>query len=246
VPSFLQTLPLHTITEVYGEAGLRDRFSREVERFEERDWRRLNRALALASDLHRQDRRAREPVVNHLLRVTLRVMCHYEVDDVDVLVAALLHDSVEDHPVELAGEGHDDPAAAALQVLSEEFGPRVAGLVHAVTNPAYDRTRDVHAQYRAHVIANLDRHPTARIIKVSDFTDNGVGLVHTTGPKVRKLAMKYRPLIPALKELINRDDTPLTDRIKHHITGQLDRADQRFTAILHLGAVPEVDRAEAG
>lgn len=207
---------------------------------------RLNKALALASDLHRQDRRAREPVVNHLLRVTLRVMCHYEVDDVDVLVAALLHDSVEDHPVELAGDDHDDPAEAALSTLSGEFGPRVAGLVRAVTNPVYDRTRDVHAQYRAHVIASLDRHPTARIIKVSDFTDNGVGLIHTTGPKVRKLAMKYRPLVPGLKELINRRDTPLPDRIKHRITDQLDRADQRFTAILRLGVLPGGGPAEAG
>ncbi|GAA4606172.1 hypothetical protein GCM10023195_21950 [Actinoallomurus liliacearum] len=232
MPSYLQTLPLHTITEVYGEAGLRDRFSREIERFAEPDWRRLNKALALASDLHRQDRRVREPVVNHLLRVALRVMCHYEVDDVDIIVASLLHDSVEDHPVELAGDGHEDSTEAALGVLSAEFGPRVAELVRAVTNPAYDRTRDVHAQYRAHVVTSLDRHPAARVIKVSDFTDNGVGLVHTTGPKLRKLAMKYRPLVPELKELVNRPDTPLAAQVRLHIIGQLDRADQRFTAIL--------------
>jgi hypothetical protein len=110
MPSYLQTLPLHAITDVYGEAGLRDRFSREIERFDEPDWRQLTKALSLASDLHRQDRRVREPAVNHLLRV----VCHYEVDDVDFLVAALLHDCVEDHPLELAGEGHDDPAEAGL------------------------------------------------------------------------------------------------------------------------------------
>ncbi|MDL4815122.1 HD domain-containing protein [Actinomadura opuntiae] len=232
MPGFLETLPLHTITAVYGEAGLRDRFAREILRFPEPDWRRLSTALALASDLHRQDRRVSEPTINHLLRVTLRVMCHYRVDDVDVLVAALLHDSVEDHPADLAGDGHDDPAEAALGVLEAEFGPRVAGLVRAVTNPVYDRGRDVHAQYRAHVAANLDRHPAARIIKVSDFTDNGVGLMHTTGPKVRKLARKYRPLVPELKELIARPDTPLADPVKRHITGQLDRAEERFDAIL--------------
>ncbi|WP_433476172.1 HD domain-containing protein [Spirillospora sp. CA-142024] len=230
--SYLQTLPLHTITEVYGEAGLRDRFSREILRFREPDWRRLSTALALASDLHRQDQRVREPVVNHLLRVTLRVMCHYEVDDVDLLVAALLHDSVEDHPAELAGDGHENSTEGALDTLATEFGPRVADLVRAVTNPVYDRSRDVHAQYRAHVTESLDRHPEARIIKVSDFTDNGVGLIHTTGPKLRKLARKYRPLVPELKELITRPDTPLKDRIKRHITGQLDRADERFAVIL--------------
>lgn len=237
VPSYLQTLPLHTITEVYGEAGLRDRFSREILRFREPDWRRLSTALALAGDLHRQDRRVREPVVNHLLRVTLRIMCHYETDDADLLVAALMHDSVEDHPADLAGDGHADPAEAALGVLSAEFGPRVAELVGAVTNPVYDRGGDVHAQYRAHVVESLERHPAARIIKVSDFTDNGVGLIHTTGPKLRKLARKYRPLVPELKDLINRPDTPLKERIKQHITGQLDRADERFTAILQGHAV---------
>lgn len=237
MPGFLETLPLHTITAVYGEAGLRDRFSREILRFPEADWRRLSTALALASDLHRQDRRVSEPVVNHLLRVTLRVMCHYRVDDVDVLVAALLHDSVEDHPADLAGDGHDDPRGAALDVLEAEFGPRVAGLVRAVTNPRYDRDGDVHAQYRAHVAESLDRHPAARIIKVSDFTDNGVGLMHTTGPKVRRLARKYRPLVPRLRELVNRPDTPLDAPVKQHITRQLDRADERFAAILQTHAL---------
>jgi (p)ppGpp synthase/HD superfamily hydrolase len=237
VPGFLETLPLHTITAVYGEAGLRDRFAREILRFPEADWRRLSTALALASDLHRQDRRVSEPAVNHLLRVTLRVMCHYRVDDVDVLAAALLHDSVEDHPADLAGDGHDDPREAALDVLGAEFGPRVAGLVRAVTNPVYDRGGDVHAQYRAHVAESLDREPAARIIKVSDFTDNGVGLMHTTGPKVRKLARKYRPLVPRLRELVNRPDTPLDAPVKQHITGQLDRADERFAAILQTHAL---------
>jgi (p)ppGpp synthase/HD superfamily hydrolase len=237
VPGFLETLPLHTITAVYGEAGLRDRFSREILRFPEPDWRRLCTALALASDLHRQDRRVSEPAVNHLLRVTLRIMCHYRVDDVDVLVAALLHDSVEDHPADLAGDGHDDPREAAFDVLAAEFGPRVAGLVRAVTNPLYDRDGDVHAQYRAHVAESLDRNPAARIIKVSDFTDNGVGLMHTTGPKVRKLARKYRPLVPRLRELVDRPDTPLDARVKQHIAGQLDRADERFAAILQAHAL---------
>ncbi|MEU9022775.1 HD domain-containing protein [Actinomadura sp. NPDC048394] len=239
MPGFLETLPLHTITAVYGEAGLRDRFSREILRFPEADWRRLSTALALASDLHRQDRRVSEPTINHLLRVTLRVMCHYRVDDVDVLVAALLHDSVEDHPADLAGDGHGrgDPREAALDVLEAEFGPRVAGLVRAVTNPVYDRGGDVHAQYRAHVAESLDRNPSARIIKVSDFTDNGVGLMHTTGPKVRKLARKYRPLVPPLRELVNRPDTPLDAQVKQHITGQLDRADERFAAILQTHAL---------
>ncbi len=38
--------------------------------------------------------RQREPYVNHLLRVALRIICHYGVDDVEVICAAVLHDAV--------------------------------------------------------------------------------------------------------------------------------------------------------
>ena len=42
------------------------------------------------------------------------------------------------------------------------------------------------------------------MIKVSDVTDNAVGLFYTTGPKLPKLARKYRPLLSPLRELVLR------------------------------------------
>jgi hypothetical protein len=71
----------------------------------------------------------------------------------------------------------------------------------------------------------------ARVIKASDFTDNGVGLIHTTGPRLDRLASKYAPLVPVLAALIARSDTPLSDEAKERILGQLDSARQRFAAI---------------
>ena len=201
------TMPLHAITSTYGEEGLRARFAAEIETWPEKDQRRLNRALELAARLHAADRREREPYLNHLLRVAIRIMSHYGVHDPDVVVAALLHDAVEDHAAELTG-GADDQAAA-LAVLAAEFGPRVAELVAAVTNPEYAPDRDTHEQYREHVADSLRRSPWARVIKASDFTDNGVGVIHTTGPRLHKLAAKYAPLVPVLQELIARPDTPL-------------------------------------
>jgi hypothetical protein len=70
------------------------------------------------------------------------------------------------------------------------------------------------------------------VIKVSDFTDNGVGVIHTTGPKVERSAVKYRPMVPVLRELVARPDTPLSGVVKEHIFGQLDLAEERFAAIL--------------
>ena len=227
------TMPLHAITSTYGEAGLRDRFAAEIETGPRRTGAGLNRALELAARLHAADRREREPYVNHLLRVAIRIMSHYGVHDADVVVAALLHDAVEDHAAELAGGAADQ--AAALAVLAAEFGPRVAELVAAVTNPEYAPDRDTHEQYREHVADSLRRNPWARVIKASDFTDNGVGLIHTTGPRLRKLAGKYAPLVPVLQELIALPDTPLDAPARQHILAQLDRAADRFAAVLPAG-----------
>ena len=203
------TMPLHAITSTYGEAGPAGTVRGRDRVLARAGPARLNRALDLAARLHAADRREREPYVNHLLRVAIRIMSHYGVRDADVACAALLHDAVEDHAAELSGGGGQE---AALAALAAEFGPRVAELVGAVTNPPYAPGRDPHEQYREHVAQSLRGNPWARVIKASDFTDNGVGLIHTTGPRLRKLAGKYAPLVPVLRELIALPDTPLDAR----------------------------------
>jgi hypothetical protein len=225
----MATMPLHAITSTYGEEGLRERFAAEVASFPDADQRWLNLALDLASRLHAADRRELEPYVNHLLRVAIRIMSHYGVRDTDVICAALLHDAVEDHAAELAGGGGQ---LAAVAALAAEFGPRVAGLVAAVTNPEYAPDRDAHEQYREHVADSLRREPWARVIKASDFTDNGAGLIHTSGPRLRELAGKYAPPVPVLRELIALPDTPLDAAARQRILAQLDRAADRFAALL--------------
>src|SRR5262249_13708896 len=138
----LATMPLHAITTTYGEDGLRERFAMEIASFPDAERRRLERALALAAGLHAADRRQRGPSLNHLPRVAIRVSCHFQVRDPEVICAALLHDAVEDHRAELAGPGASQQEA--LAVLAARFGPRVAELVAAVTNPDYEPGRDTH------------------------------------------------------------------------------------------------------
>ena len=235
-PSLVRTMPLHAITEVHGEAGLRLRFALEVETLPEAARPVAAAALTLAGELHRDDRRTREPYVNHLLRTAIRIISYYRLSDVDVIVAALLHDAVEDHAPELAGRPAGEPTHDdiddALSVLAARFNPRVALLVAAVTNPLYEAGADRHEQYRRHVAESLDAHPWARVIKASDFTDNGVGLIYTLPDRRVTLARKYRPLVEVLRELIARPDTPLADDVKEHILSQLALARQRFDAIL--------------
>ncbi|GLY01364.1 hypothetical protein Acsp01_17430 [Actinoplanes sp. NBRC 101535] len=235
-PRILLSMPLHAITEVYGEEGLRNRLALELESFPDDHRKQLEEALALASALHADDRRVREPYMNHLLRVAIRIIKYYGIRDPDVLVAALLHDAVEDHPAELGGVDAGTPypraSETALAEIARRFNPRVADLVRSVTNPEYDPDRDRHEQYREHVAEKLERDPWARIIKISDFTDNGVGVIHTTLDKAYRSAQKYRPLVPKLRELVGRPDTPLSTQAKEHILDQLDLAEERFAAIL--------------
>ncbi len=240
----LDDMPLHDITELIGTTGLRERFGIEVQRLPIAERPRLQEALRVAAELHRDDWRTREPYLNHLLRVAIRIVHHYRIDDADVICAALLHDAVEDHPFELAtGQqiGADAPAstmdpdtltAAALAVVAARFGDRVAELVSAVTNPHYDETRDKDVQYREHVIESLSANPWARVIKLSDFTDNAVGIGWTTHRKAQRVAPKYYPLIDDLRALAARPDTPLDDDVKAHIDAQLVLAEQRLGALV--------------
>jgi len=83
--------------------------------------------------------------------VAIRILAHYRISDPNVACAALLHDAVEDHAGDLAGTRRD-----AVEVPVGMFGDRAAGLVAAVTNPAWEPGRDEHEQYREHVIASLE------------------------------------------------------------------------------------------
>jgi hypothetical protein len=61
----LAATPLHAITALHGEAGLRERFAIEIASLPDADRQRLERALDLAATLHAADRRQREPYLNH-------------------------------------------------------------------------------------------------------------------------------------------------------------------------------------
>jgi hypothetical protein len=224
----LATMPLHAITSVHGEADLRERLLMEIAQFPVAERARIGDALAGIPAA-----RAGPAAARTLRKSPASYHPHPEPlpgHDPDVACAALLHDAVEDHAADLAA---DDTAQAAVAALAGWFGDRTAELVAAVTNPAWEPGRDEHEQYREHVTASLTASPWARVIKASDYTDNAVGLIHTTGPKLSRLARKYGPLTPTLRELILRPDTPLDADVKNMIARQLGNAQGRFAAIWH-------------
>jgi hypothetical protein len=225
---WLAVMPLHAITSLHGEEGLRERLLVEIAQFPAADRTRIGSALELMWLAHARDRRQREPYVNHPLRVTIRILSHYRVTDPHIACAALLHDVVEDHAEYISPDG---TRQGALDMLGRQFGERTAQVVAEVTNPVWEPGRDKHEQYREHVAVSLAASPWARVVKVSDFTDNAIGLFHTTGPKVPELARKYRPLIPVLRELVLRTDTPLQPEAKDTVVRQLGKTEVRFASL---------------
>ena len=116
------------------------------------------RAASFAARAHRGQVRKDgiTPYVAHPFRVAMTVRHVFGVDDPAVLCAALLHDTIEDTPVD-----YDD--------LEESFGKDVADMVACLTKdmrlpepqrePAYD--------------AGLAKGPwQARLIKLADVYDN--------------------------------------------------------------------------
>src|SRR6185312_5625376 len=107
----LLAMPIHIVTSRYGLPGLRELLDAETEGFGPAERERIERARRLATLLHAQDQRVSEPYASHLLRVAIRIVRHYQVSDTDVICAALLHDSVEDHDLDLAALATGDERA---------------------------------------------------------------------------------------------------------------------------------------
>ncbi len=118
----------------------------------------LFKALSFAAYAHRAQTRkgSGEPYVNHLIEVARLLAELGDVDDVDVLRAAVLHDVVEDTEVTA-----DD--------VERTFGARVRVLVDAVT----DDNRLPKAERKRLQIEHMrDAPDDVRLIKLADHCSN--------------------------------------------------------------------------
>jgi len=117
---------------------------------------RLARAVEFAR-LHHGDQRRKTgvPYLEHLLEALQVLVEGAGIARPDVLVAAVLHDVVEDTPV-------------TLDEVSAEFGPRVAELVGWVTIPALGPGETKSAYLRR----LRDAPPDAILVKLADRASN--------------------------------------------------------------------------
>jgi guanosine-3',5'-bis(diphosphate) 3'-pyrophosphohydrolase len=116
-------------------------------------------ALNFAADKHRNQRRkdcAKTPYINHPIAIAYILLNEAGVSDETVLIAALLHDTVEDTETSLAE-------------IEQRFGPAIRHLVSEVTD---DKSLPKAARKQAQIDHAPSLSDRARLIKLADKTAN--------------------------------------------------------------------------
>ena len=119
----------------------------------------LFRALNFAAKRHSEQRRkgaGAEPYVNHLVEVGFLLSDVGKVQDSDTLIAAILHDIIEDTPT-------------TLIEIDELFGPRVMQLVGALTDDKLLPKAERKQLVLAHLITADE---SVKLIKLVDLCSN--------------------------------------------------------------------------
>jgi guanosine-3',5'-bis(diphosphate) 3'-pyrophosphohydrolase len=126
---------------------------------------RLLGAIRFAAEHHRDDRRKGEtaaPYVNHPIAVAEQLAAHGLGADIELLMAAVLHDVIED-------------TEATYESVCDAFGARVAGIVQEVSD---DKSLDKDKRRQSVVETIGKKSLEARLVKLSDLTANVHDVIH--------------------------------------------------------------------
>lgn len=168
-----------------------------------KEWIAVLRAADAAAQWHVHQRRkgaAQEPYINHLLEVASLVADATHGRDPELVIAALLHDAVEDQEV-------------PSELIAREFGHRVAALVAEVTD---DKSLDKAERKRLQVAHAHQKSDAAKIIKLADKTSNVRAIAFAPSPDwsikrrleyidwAKKVVAALRGACPWLEEQFDR------------------------------------------
>jgi hypothetical protein len=197
-PEQVRGLSLGKVTEQYATLGLYTRIVDTMKRegFGENELVQLSLRLGLT--LHFNDVRTNGRYIDHLMRVTLHMLEDFNIKDPNLIAAGPLHDTLEDHPFDLAsaltGERLSEVAEArtiGYQALAYFTNPEVADIVASVTNPEVTPGEDKQAVYTENTTDIVLNQPKGRVLKLADFIDNACGNHATIGGLQHKLDLKY-------------------------------------------------------
>ena len=99
--------------------------------------------LMLLAHFHQKERPDGQPYINHPLEVALHLVKIFKIHDPDMIIAALLHDTIEDQAKSIVLwdnqkiERTNKLEKQALQIIQKKFGEKVYVLIRMLTNPDF-------------------------------------------------------------------------------------------------------------
>jgi guanosine-3',5'-bis(diphosphate) 3'-pyrophosphohydrolase len=124
-----------------------------------KEWLQVLKAADAAARWHVHQRRkgpAEEPYINHLVEVAMLVADATDGSDTNLVIAALLHDAIEDCEV-------------PRELIAESFGEDVAAIVEEVTD---DKSLPKAVRKEEQINASSAKSPRAKLLKLADKTSN--------------------------------------------------------------------------
>ncbi|MFZ2310900.1 MAG: hypothetical protein WAW11_05145 [Patescibacteria group bacterium] len=156
----------------------------------------IRKVYNLICQLHKDEPdRLDGPYINHLLRVAI-ICLEFGANDINIIVAALLHRSAEDQADKLNKQmvsfasSNDPIRTGALIEIGNMFGSVVEQYVTGLTNPDLTCTpegKDKQKVYIKHVDELVKNDPKASLIKLADFYDKALPLTEIKDSKLRRL-----------------------------------------------------------
>ena len=221
-----------------------------LQEFTLEDRERFQKALDLAVTLHidQKDRPnaphlnaegqpVKTPYLNHVMGVARRVIQEYGVSTPDVIIAAVLHDSVEDQPekIQALSSSHKD----APTIIKEIFGERVAQIVNALSNPELPKDTPTDTKNRIYLehVREAIRDPDVAFVKLADFSDNALNLHEIGGDgdiKRLKLSKKYEPVVQLFIDRLQESDIRMPDEKKKSLLHKLTEAHKSIKNFIAL------------
>lgn len=209
------------------------KFVDEVDKkFSGKDRKEIYDALTLmfTAHIYQKDRPDNEPYVSHPIAVAYKVANMLQNPDKELVIAALMHDSVEDQADKIASISKDkDPRLTeqqqALLVIKNRYGERVSSIVSQLSNPDFDTilenrgitkenpqfTEEKNKLYAEHV-AEAIKNTDVLFIKLADFSENALKLsslpIDTESQRTQKhkFIAKYSPVMKIFLNRLQRDN----------------------------------------
>jgi (p)ppGpp synthase/HD superfamily hydrolase len=182
------------------------------------------RDLSLCAHIHQADRADGQPYINHPLEVALTLVTKFGFAKPEAIIAALLHDTIEDQAHRLLDLLGSSPTSEipvreeALRLLGIQFGHRPAEIVARLTNPDFHElalaaqlrgdprssTELICHFYKEHFLEILEKDPEAFLVKLSDFSQNAFAL-GTVADETKKVSLKarYGPVLLSLADRLH-------------------------------------------